>query len=184
MQFICSGSLWALLYRLAKKGVIRNLSHGIYDFPAKHPKLGILSASSDAIAKAVTMRSGDVVQPSRAQLANQLGLDNQVPAQAAYITSGSSAQKKIGNHRIILNHSKFLNKASFSINAAKVINALQHLGKNHVTDEMIKKCSKILSKKDKSQLKKNLNQFPNWMVQFILKIIGITNERNTSSRKK
>jgi predicted transcriptional regulator of viral defense system len=160
------------LHRLVKKGLIRKLGHGLYDFPVKHSKLGTLAATPDAIAKAIAARSGDIIQPSGAQSANQLGLDTQVPAKPTYNTSGNSTRKKIANYPITLNHSKFLNKTSLNINAVKVINALHHMGKNNITEDMIKKCSMILSKKDKSQLKKNLVQLPDWMIQFILKIIG------------
>lgn len=161
-----------ILHRLVQKGFIRKLGRGLYDFPAKHPKLGTLAATPDAIANAIAARSGDIIQPSGAQLANQLGLDTQVPAKPSYITSGNSTRKKIANYPITLNHSKFLNKTSLNINVIKVINALHHLGKNNISDDTITKCKKILSKKDKSQLKKNLVQFPHWMIQFILKIIG------------
>jgi predicted transcriptional regulator of viral defense system len=161
-----------ILHRLVKKGLIRKLGHGLYDFPAKHPKLGTLAATPDAIANAIAARSGDVIQPSGAQLANQLGFDTQVPAKPSYITSGNSTRKKIANYPITLSHSKFLNKTSLNINVIKVINALHHLGKNNINDDIVKKCKKILSKKDKSQLKKNLAQLPDWMIQFILKIIG------------
>ncbi|MDR3491736.1 MAG: DUF6088 family protein [Gammaproteobacteria bacterium] len=160
------------LHRLAKKGLIRKLGHGIYDFPAKHPKLGTLAANPDAVARAIAARSGDIIQPSGAQSANQLGLDTQVPAKPSYITSGNSIQKKIAHYPITLNHSKFLNKTPLSMNVVKVINALHHMGKNNITEDMVKKCSKILSKKDKSQLKKILVQLPGWMIHFILKIIG------------
>lgn len=173
-----------VLYRLVKKGIIRKLDHGIYDFPIKHSKLGTLSATPDAIAKAITARSGDIIQPSGAQLANQLGLDTQVSAKPSYITSGHSTRKKIASYPITLGHSKFLNKAPLTINAIKVLNALQHIGKNNITDDMVRKCKRILSKKDKSQLKKSLNQLPNWMVIVILKIIGTQNERDTSSKPK
>jgi len=161
-----------ILHRLVQKGFIRKLGHGLYDFPAKHPKLGTLAATPDAIANAIATRSGDIIQPSGAQLANQLGLDTQVPAKPSYITSGNSTRKKIANYPITLSHSKFLNKTPLNINVIKVINALHHLGKNNISDDTITKCKKILSKKDKSQLKKNLVQFPDWMIQFILKIIG------------
>lgn len=161
-----------ILHRLVQKGFIRKIGHGLYDFPAKHPKLGTLAAIPDAIADAIAARSGDVIQPSGAQLANQLGLDTQVPAKPSYITSGNSTRKKIANYPITLSHSKFLNKTPLNINVIKVINALHHLGKNNISDDTITKCKKILSKKDKSQLKKNLVQFPDWMIKFILKIIG------------
>jgi hypothetical protein len=172
------------LLRLVKKDVIRKLSHGIYDFPIKHPKLGTLAANPDAIAKAVAAKKGDIVQPSGTQLANQLGLDTQVSAKAAYITSGNSTQKKISNYPITLTHSKFLSKIPYPINAARVISALHHLGKNNITDGTIEQCKIILSKKDKSQLKKNLKQLPDWMVPYILQITRTDDERTASNKKK
>ena len=172
-------TIGVVLYRLVQKGIIRKLDHGLYDFPTKHPKLGTLSAAPDAIAQAVAQRSGDNIQPSGAQLANQLGLDMQVPAKASYLTSGHSTRKKIGNTSIVLGHSKFLTKTPLSMNTVKVINALHHIGKDNITDAIIKKCGKILSQKDKVQLKKNLKLVPGWMVVVILKIIGVSYERDT-----
>jgi len=160
------------LHRLLKKGIIRKLSHGIYDYPAQHPKLGVLAASPDAIAKAIALKRGDNIQPSGARLANLLGLDTQVPSKPSYITSGNSTQKKIGNSPISLNHSKLIPSAPLGVNAVRVINALDHLGKNNITDDIIQKCKKILLQKDKSQLKKNLAKLPVWLIPFILKIIG------------
>lgn len=160
------------LHRLLKKGIIRKLSHGIYDFPVQHPKLGVLGANPDAIAKAIALKSGDNIQPSGARLANLLGLDTQVPAKPTYITSGRSKRKTIGKYPIAFNHSKLMPSAPLDVNAVRVINALHHLGKNGITDNVIKKCQRILSHKDKTQLKKNLTKLPVWLVPFILKIIG------------
>lgn len=160
------------LHRLIKKGIIRKLSHGIYDFPVQHPKLGTLAANPDAIAKAIALKSGDNIQPSGARLANLLGLDTQVPSKPAYITSGNSTRIKVGKYPITLNHSKLMPGTQFSVNVIRVINALRHLGKDNITDDIIKKCKKILSQKDKSQLKKNLAKLPVWIIPFILKIIG------------
>lgn len=166
-----------VLHRLLKKGIIRKLAHGLYDRPVKHRLLGILSPGPDSIARAIAKKKGDAIQPSGARLANDLGLDNQVPAKPAYITTGSARKKQIANFPITFTHSKFLNKAPLSANTVRVINALYHLGKNHkgsdfISDGKIQHCKRILSKKDKSQLKKNLNQLPDWMIPIILKIIG------------
>lgn len=160
------------LHRLIKKGIIRKLSHGIYDFPIQHPKLGALAANPDAIAKAIALKTGDNIQPSGARLANLLGLDTQVPSKPTYITSGHSKQKKIGKYPITFTHSKLIPSAPFSVNAIRVLNALHHLGKDGITDDIVIECKKILSQKDKSQLKKNLANLPAWMVPFTIKIIG------------
>ncbi len=160
------------LHRLLKKGIIRKLGRGIYDFPIKHPKLGTLSANPDTIAKAIAAKTGDTIQPSGARLANQLGLDTQVPAKPSYITSGKPKQKKILNYPIKLTHSKWITNTPLNINASKVINALHHLGRNGITADTIKKCKKILTNRDKSQIKKQLAKLPDWLVPHILKIIG------------
>jgi hypothetical protein len=160
------------LRRLLKKGLIRKLSHGIYDFPAQHPKLGILAPNPDAIAKAIALKNGNNIQPSGARLANLLGLDTQVPSKPIYITSGNSTQTKVGKYSITLNHSKLISGIPLSINNVRVLNALHHLGKDHINDDIIKKCKTILSTKDKSQLKRNLIKLPVWITPFIKKIIG------------
>ena len=122
--------------------------------------------------KELPLKKGDIIQPSGARLANMLGLDTQVPAKPTYITSGSSKRKKIGNYPIALNHSKFIPSAPLGVNAIRVINALYHLGKDNITNTRINQCKKILSQKDKSQIKKNLAQLPAWIIPSILKIIG------------
>jgi hypothetical protein len=54
----------------------------------------------------------------------------------------------------------------------KLINALNHIGKNNITQDIIQKSKMILSPRDKAQLKKILIQLPDWMIQVVLKIIG------------
>jgi len=67
------------LTHLRRKGVIRRLARGLYDYPRQHPQLGSLSASVDAIADALSDRDASRLQPSGAYAANLLGLSDQVP---------------------------------------------------------------------------------------------------------
>src|SRR3954454_22114897 len=58
-DFLDLGSRQAVdvtLHRLAKKGTIRRLARGLYDYPKEHPVLGTLSPSADAIARALAGR--------------------------------------------------------------------------------------------------------------------------------
>ncbi|WP_133130357.1 DUF6088 family protein [Legionella yabuuchiae] len=160
------------LHRLVEKGIIRKIGHGIYDFPVKHSKLGTLSANPDAIARAVASKKGDTIQPGGAQLANQLGFDEQVSATPSYITSGTARQKKIAGYPIKLSHSKFIKSIPLNPNVIRVLNGIHHIGKNNITAEIVQKSKKILSQRDKTQLKKILNQLPDWMIHVVLKILG------------
>ncbi len=69
-----------VLHRLVRKGTIRRLARGIYDFPKEHPILGQLLPSPEKIAEALVSRDGMRIQPTGAYAANILGLTEQVPA--------------------------------------------------------------------------------------------------------
>src|SRR5258708_4174233 len=92
------------LSRLQHGGTIRRLAQGIYEFPRIHPRIGVLSPSAEAVAKAVAARTNSRIQVSQAKAANLLGLSTQVPAQNVFLTEGPSRTVKIGNQTIILKH--------------------------------------------------------------------------------
>lgn len=158
------------LHRLTKKGVIRKLDKGIYDFPIIHPKLGILAPDPDLIAKAIASKTGDTIQPSAARAANQLGIDTQVSSKPVYLTSRSSIKKNIANYPIVLHHTKYTSNNTLNPNVADTINALRHLGKNNISSSIINQLSRVLAKKDKLQLIKNISKFPDWMAPIILQL--------------
>lgn len=158
------------LYRLVKKGIIRKLDHGIYDFPVQHPKLGPLSPDPDLLAKAIAKKTGDTIQSSGARAANQLGIDLHVPAKPLYFTSRSSIKKSIANYPISLKHSKYTSHEKLNPNVLNTINALRHLGKGNISPANIKQINSILTNKDKLQLKKNISKFPDWLAPVILKL--------------
>lgn len=166
------------LYRLAKKGIIRRLDQGIYDFPMSHPKLGILAPNPDLIAKAIAKKKGGTIQSSGARAANQLGIDTQLPTKPTYFTSSTSVKKKIANYPITLRHSKYTSNEKLNPNVINVINALLHLKKNNIHSSALKQIEKILTKKDKSQLKKNMSMFPDWLAPIILEL---TRKKNASN---
>ena len=85
----CSGSIsstWAATRQsissstARRKGTIRRLAHGVYDFPKEHPVLGLLSPSAAAVAHALASHDRTRLQPAGAYAANILGLSRQVPA--------------------------------------------------------------------------------------------------------
>src|SRR5271155_3041683 len=72
------------LHRLARKGTIRRLARGGYNFPKEHPVLGLLSPSANIVARALAGRDRTRLQPSGAYAANILGLSEQVPAKVVF----------------------------------------------------------------------------------------------------
>src|SRR3954464_863394 len=123
------------LHRLARKGTIRRLARGVYDFPKEHPVLGLLSPSAEAIAKALAGRDRTRLQPAGAYAANALGLSEQVPAKAVFLTDGPSRAVKIGPMTIQLRRSTPKNMAAAGRLSGLLIQALRELGKEHITPD-------------------------------------------------
>src|SRR5260370_1727908 len=71
------------LHRLTRKGTIRRLARGVYDFPKEHSVLGLLAPSADTVARALAGRDRTRLQPAGAYAANILGLSEQRPWKAA-----------------------------------------------------------------------------------------------------
>ncbi len=169
-DFLDLGSRQAVdiaLHRLAKKGEIRRLARGVYDFPKRHPVLGLLSPSADTIAQALAGRDQTRLQPAGAYAANVLGLSEQVPAKAVFLTDGPSRTVKIGSMTIQLRRTTPRNMAAAGRVSGLVIHALRELGEPHITPERINHLKRTLPLDKRRQLLKDLKLAPAWMHQIL-----------------
>src|ERR1039458_912422 len=125
-----------VLSRLAVKGTIRRLAWGLYDYPREHPELGMLSPDIEKVAKALAGKDRIRLQPAGAYALNLLGLSEQVPARVVFLTDGTSrtVKMKIGRQEIQLRHTTPKNMAAAGRLSGLLIQALRHLGKEHITD--------------------------------------------------
>lgn len=155
------------LFRLSKKRTIRRLSRGLYDYPKRHPKIGLLSPNPDAVAMALKSRDVIRLQPSGAYAANLLGLSEQVPAKIVFLTDGPSRCVKIGRQEIVLKNTTPRNMATAGKKSGIVINALRHLGKSNIGSQHIAYLQKTLTQDDKKQLERDLVYAPGWLIPHI-----------------
>jgi len=151
------------LHRLTRKGTIRRLARGVYDFPKEHPVLGPLSPSADAVAKALAGRDRTRLQPAGAYAANVLGLSEQVPAKAVFLTDGPSRTVKIGSTTIQLRRTTAKNMETAGRLSGLLIQALRELGKEHVTPERRDHLKRTLPADKRRELIKDLRLAPAWM---------------------
>jgi hypothetical protein len=151
------------LHRLTKKGTIRRLARGVYDYPKYHPVLGRLNPSADAIAKAVAGRDRARLQPAGAYAANLLGLSEQVPARAVFLTDGPSRTVRIGSMTVQLRQTTPRNMAAAGRLSGLVIQAFRALGRQHVTPERIAHLKRTLPADKRRALLKDLPLAPAWM---------------------
>jgi hypothetical protein len=152
-----------VLHRLARKGTIRRLARGVYDFPKEHPVLGPLSPSAEAVARALAGRDRTRLQPAGAYAANALGLSEQVPAKAVFLTDGPSRTVKIGPMTIQLRRTTPRNMETAGRLSGLLIQALRELGKEHVTPERREHLKRTLPADKRRELIKDLRLAPAWM---------------------
>src|SRR6266571_5016553 len=165
-DFLDIGSREAIgiaLHRLVKKKAIRRLARGVYDLPKQHPVLGPLSPSAETVARALAGRDRTRLQPAGAYAANALGLSEQVPAKAVFLTDGPSRTVKIGTMTIQLRRTTAKNMAAAGRLSGLLIQALRELGKEHMTPERREHLKRTLPADKRRELIKDLRLAPAWM---------------------
>ena len=158
------------LSRLIDASFITRVDWGIYYYPIIQKDIGVIPPMIDNIAKAIAHSLGVSIFPSGAVSANILGFSNQVPAQNIYLTIGRSFKRKIGNNVIYFKHTRINPPVDTPNKIMLIINALNYLGKNNITDDILNRCSSILSSVDKKYLTKISCNLSSWMADIIYKL--------------
>jgi hypothetical protein len=151
------------LTRLHRKGVIRRLARGLYDYPRQHPQLGPLAPSPDAIAHALIGRDATRIQPSGAYAANRLGLSEQVPMRIVFLTDGPSHNVVIGKQEIRLKRTTPRNMATAGSLAGLIIQALKYLGRRQVDASTVQSIRQRLTAEERQGLLSQIPYAPAWI---------------------
>jgi hypothetical protein len=155
------------LHRLEKRGTIRRLTRGLYDFPNQHPTIGLLSPNPEEVAKALSERDASRLQPSGGYAANLLGLSEQVPARIVFLTDSPARHVRIGRQEIILKNTTNRNMATAGRISGTVIQALRQIGAKQIGNQQIAHLRHTLASSDKAQLKRDRIYAPGWMHRII-----------------
>ena len=158
------------LSRMAADGSVRRVARGLYDVPKRHPLVGLTPPSIDQVAKAIAGKSGTRLQPTGAYAANLLGLSDQVPAKVVFLTDGRSKRIQLGKLTIALKQTSPRIMATAGTISGAIIQALRYLGKDHVTEETVKRLDRRLSPDDRKQLLKDLAYAPAWIALIMRKL--------------
>lgn len=126
------------LHRLHRKGTIRRVIRGIYDYPRTSSLLGqTLSPDLDAVAQALARKFGWRILPSGATALNLLGLSTQVPGRYLYLSDGPQRTYPVGNVELAFQHTA-LKEAGFKLReSALLVHGLKALGAEHATSEIV-----------------------------------------------
>jgi hypothetical protein len=159
---------------LTKKGFIRRIQSGIYDFPKFNAKFGgWLCCDIYEAVRAWARKNNIRIMSSGAKAANQLGLSTQVPARIFLDTDGRSRMVKINNWNITFCHVSPQHMAICGKESEIVLQALIYTGEQYVNDEDINHLRRILSAKDKQDLINDVKGSYDWLIPIVNKIAGI-----------
>jgi len=151
------------LSRLLKAGRLRRPSRGVYVYPKKSELLGELAPKPEEIVKAISRAGGERIQASGAYAANLLGLSDQVPAKVVYLTDGHSRTLHVRHLPIELRQASAKRLAIAGRVSGTVAEALRHLRKDQVDDQVVEKLRRRLSESEKNQLLKDIKRVPAWI---------------------
>lgn len=163
-------SVGMALTRLSRKGIIRQLARGLYDYPIDHPSFGRIPPSADAVAKALAKRDAARLQPTGAYAANILGLSEQVPTRVVFLTDGPSRRVKFGQQEIVLKRTTPRNMATAGRKSGTIIQALRHIGQRNVNDQTVAIIKRQLTAEDRVQLLKDLRHAPGWVSEVMRRL--------------
>ncbi|MFM8289631.1 MAG: DUF6088 family protein [Planctomycetaceae bacterium] len=152
-----------VLHRLARLGTIRRLARGVYDLPEEHLVLGPLLPSAEVVARALARRDRTRLQPAGAYAANTLGLTEQVPAKAVFLTDGPAKRVTIGPLTIQLRRTTPRNMEAAGRLSGLLIQAFRELGPEQITPERREHLKRSIPLEKRKELLKDLRLAATWM---------------------
>lgn len=160
------------LSRLVKRGKIRRLAQGVYDYPVVSKRVGNRSPDPYKVARSVASRNDARIQHSGAYAAHVLGISDQVPAGAFFLTDGPSRTIRAGKHTVTLKHASQRTMIGAGTITGNVLHALKYLGQNGIDGRVIRVLRERLNDDDKRRLELDAPNLPIWVQEVVQKIVS------------
>jgi hypothetical protein len=159
------------LHRLEKRGEIRRVIRGVYDYPRFNKLLDQhLSPDIDQVARALARKFRWRIQPSGATALNFLGLSTQVPALAVYLSDGPDRVYQVGNMALAFEHTALKESGVKLKESGLIVQALKSLGQERVTPEVISKIRAWLPESLRAKVLADTKTATGWVYSAIQQI--------------
>ena len=159
------------LHRLQKRGTIRRVIRGIYDYPKHSQRLDReLSPDIDQAARALARKFGWRIQATGAAALNLLGLSTQVVGHMVYLSDGPNRIYIIWGQELAFEHT-VLKEASFKLRESSLlVQALKTLGPDRITKDTTRKLRRFLGDNLRAKVMKDTRTASGWIRDTILNI--------------
>jgi hypothetical protein len=157
-----------LLSDLSAQGKIRRIAHGMYDYPKYSDFLGKeLSPDIDQVARAYARKFNWRIEISGDSALNYFGLSTQVPGTYIYLSDGASKSYDIMGTTLKFKKSQLKNIGFKYSESSLIVQALNALGKEHITDNVIKKIREQIEPKKYEKILKDTQSSTVWIYESI-----------------
>ena len=164
-------NLRKILERKTKSGTLRRLITGVYEIPKYNKTFNMIAPPSiDEIAKALARNFNWDIYPSGNYALNILGISTQIPSKYIYISSGPNRKYEYEGNIIFFKHATLKETNSFSYITNIVIQAFKELGKDNITDEIIKLIRQKFSSDEINLICEEAKKTTIWIYQNILRL--------------
>lgn len=159
------------LIRLSKKGKVRRVIRGIYDYP-KYSKLleQDLSPDIDQIAHALARKFGWNIQISGNTALYVLGLSTQVPTRYLYYCDNRGRTYKIGKIELKFEKTVLSDIGLKYPESELIVQAIKALGKKTLTEEEKQKIRDYFSADKHARILKDTRYTTSWVYEIIKSI--------------
>ena len=162
---------WSLM-QLKRRGTIRQLQRGLYDYPRYSQRLGeTVAPDLHGAAQALARKFAWTIQPSGGTALNALGLSTQVPMRLVFLSDGPSRTYRFGKRDLRFVHVATRKSQFSSPQSGLVIQALTELGPNSITQGTISQIARAITPATRKALAKDLVHTPEWCRNAIRQII-------------
>jgi len=157
-----------LLSDLCAQGKIRRIARGMYDYPKYSDFLGKeLSPDIDQVARAYARKFNWRIEISGDSALNYFGLSTQVPGTYIYLSDGASKSYDIMGTTLKFKKSQLKNIGFKHSESSLIVQALNALGKEHITDSVIKKIREQIDSKKYEKILKDTQSSTVWIYESV-----------------
>ena len=160
------------LQRLMASSVIIRISQGVYYYPKVDDKygLGVIYPTLGEIALAIAKRDKVSIFPTGSYALHALGLSNQVPGNAVFITNGSDRKIDVGRGKMIeFRHSD--NARNFAYKSPRMqlcVSALKEIGEGKASEEELTRIKEVLASVSQEMFNHDIALAPAWVRKTLL----------------
>ncbi|GAB1262175.1 hypothetical protein NBRC116495_28820 [Aurantivibrio plasticivorans] len=160
-----------VLSDLAKKGKIRRVARGIYDYPAWSDLLGqYLSPDMDWVARAYARKNNWRIEITGEAAMNLMALSNQVTAKYMFLSDGPNRTYQTKGGTLRFKHANLKTIGFKYRESILLVQGIKALGKAHISEKAISNMREYIAPERREKILKDCKSTTDWIYEVIKEV--------------